>query len=98
MSVIPLQSEVNDISAACACTLPPPRSTEIPVLWVRLDPEFQWLRLLTVEQADSVWQCLLKYERDANAQLEVGRSEAYIAASPHSNVPASTSNHRGGVV
>ena len=24
-----------------------------------------------MEQADTVWHCLLKYERDANAQLEV---------------------------
>lgn len=66
------------------CSLPPPRSTEIPVLWVRLDPEFQWLRLLAMEQADTVWQCLLKYERDANAQLEVGRS--CVVASTYSNV------------
>ena len=43
---------------------------EVPVLWVRVDPEFQWIRQLVMEQSDTVWHCLLKYERDANAQLD----------------------------
>jgi transcription initiation factor TFIID subunit 2 len=43
---------------------------EVPVLWVRVDPEYQWIRQLTLEQSDTIWHCLLKYERDANAQLD----------------------------
>ena len=46
-------------------------SMEVPVLWLRVDPEFQWLRQLSVEQPDTVWQSMLKYERDAVAQIEV---------------------------
>ena len=43
---------------------------EVPVLWIRVDPEYQWIRQLTLEQSDTIWHCLLKYERDANAQLD----------------------------
>ena len=39
-------------------------------MWVRVDPEYQWIRQLALDQSDIVWQCLLKYERDANAQLD----------------------------
>ena len=48
----------------------PPSSMEVPVLWVRVDPEYQWIRQLMLEQSDTIWHCLLKYERDANAQLD----------------------------
>ena len=67
--IFPSPSSPPPLSPFISPSLPP--STEIPVLWVRVDPEFLWLRLLTMEQADTVWHCLLKYERDANAQLEV---------------------------
>ena len=50
--------------------LPPFPSMEVPVLWVRVDPEFQWLRHMVVEQPDTVWHNLLKYERDVVAQVE----------------------------
>ena len=46
-------------------------SMEVPVLWLRVDPEFQWLRQLSVEQPDTLWHSMLKYERDAVAQVEV---------------------------
>ncbi len=53
------------------CSHPhPPHSSEVPVLWVRVDPEFQWLRQVFMEQSDTVWNCLLKFERDACSQLE----------------------------
>eukprot|EP00731_Ephydatia_muelleri_P018686 Em0011g726a len=44
--------------------------TEVPILWVRVDPDFQWIRRVNMEQADTIWQCVLKYERDATAQIE----------------------------
>lgn len=47
---------------------------EVPVLWLRVDPEFQWLRQLVVEQPDTIWHNILKYERDAVAQVEVSLS------------------------
>lgn len=30
-------------------------SMEVPVLWVRVDTEFQWIRQLVMEQSDTVW-------------------------------------------
>ena len=45
-------------------------STEVPVLWVRVDPDYQWLRQVFMDQSDTVWHCLLKFERDACSQLE----------------------------
>ena len=50
--------------------VPDTLSMEVPVLWVRVDPEYQWIRQLVLDQSDIVWQCLLKYERDASAQLD----------------------------
>eukprot|EP00731_Ephydatia_muelleri_P017708 Em0010g806a len=46
------------------------RGIEVPILWVRVDPDFQWIRKVNMEQADTTWQCILKYERDATAQVE----------------------------
>ena len=46
-------------------------SAEVPVLWVRVDPEMQWLRSLQPTLPDTVWINILQYERDAIAQLEV---------------------------
>lgn len=43
---------------------------EVPILWLRIDPDFQWIRRVNMEQADTIWQCILKYERDATAQIE----------------------------
>ena len=45
-------------------------SNEVPILWVRVDPDYQWLRLLSTEQSDTTWQHMLRYERDATAQLQ----------------------------
>lgn len=45
-------------------------SNEVPILWLRVDPDFQWIRQLTTEQSDTTWQNMLKYERDAAAQLD----------------------------
>ena len=46
-------------------------STEVPVMWVRVDPDMQWIRRMNMQQPDTVWQNIIKYERDAVAQLEV---------------------------
>ena len=45
-------------------------SNEVPILWVRVDPDFQWIRQLSTEQSDTTWQTLLRHERDAVAQLD----------------------------
>ncbi len=44
-------------------------SNEVPILWVRVDPDYQWIRQLSTEQSDTTWQHMLRYERDATAQL-----------------------------
>ena len=41
------------------------------MLWVNVDPEFQWIKEVDIEQADSTWQFVLKYERNALLQLKV---------------------------
>jgi len=46
-------------------------SSDSPVLWVRIDPEVTWLRQVTFEQPDYMWQYQLKHERDVIAQSEV---------------------------
>ena len=57
------------VCVVCVCSM------EVPVLWLRVDPEFQWLRQLSVEQPDTVWHSMLKYERDAVAQIEVSHAQ-----------------------
>jgi transcription initiation factor TFIID subunit 2 len=44
--------------------------TEVPVLWINVDPEFQWIKEVEIEQADSTWQFVIKYERNALLQLK----------------------------
>ena len=51
----------------CTCV----RSTEIPVLWVGVDPEGQWIKSIELEQSDSTWQYVLKHERNAVTQIKV---------------------------
>ena len=46
-------------------------SAEVPVLWVRVDPEMQWIRGLDPSLPDTVWISVLQYERDVVAQVEV---------------------------
>ncbi|XP_019854461.1 PREDICTED: transcription initiation factor TFIID subunit 2-like [Amphimedon queenslandica] len=43
---------------------------EVPVLWVRVDPEMQWIRYLKPSLPDTVWINVLQYERDVVAQVE----------------------------
>ena len=40
-------------------------------MWVRIDPEVTWLRHVTFEQPDYMWQYQLRHERDVIAQCEV---------------------------
>ena len=45
-------------------------SNEVPILWVQVDPDFQWVRGLLLEQSDTTWMNVLRYHRSANAQLD----------------------------
>ena len=40
-------------------------------MWVRIDPEMQWIRYLKPSLPDTVWINVLQYERDVVAQIEV---------------------------
>ena len=51
---------------------------EVPVLWLRVDPEYQWVRQLVMEQPDTIWHNMLKYERDVLAQVEVSEPSCAI--------------------
>ena len=45
--------------------------TDSPVLWIRIDPDMTWLRTVTLQQPDYMWQYQLRYERDVVSQIEV---------------------------
>ena len=45
--------------------------TDSPVLWIRIDPDMTWLRTVTLQQPDYMWQYQLRYERDVVSQMEV---------------------------
>ena len=45
-------------------------SNEVPILWVQVDPDYQWIRDLRLEQSDTTWMNVLRYDRSANTQLE----------------------------
>ena len=53
------------------CLVPLLCRSDIPTLWVRVDPDHAWIRQVTIEQPDTVWCMMLKYERDPNAQIMV---------------------------
>lgn len=46
-------------------------------MWVRVDPEMQWLRRLNPIQSDTTWINLLQFERDAIGQLQVRQCYYY---------------------
>ena len=56
-------------------------SSESPVLWVRIDPDVMWLRHVTFEQPDYMWQYQLRHERDVMAQSQVRSFDCYQGAS-----------------
>lgn len=43
---------------------------ESPVLWVRIDPDMNLLRIVKLEQADFMWRYMLVHERCVVAQLD----------------------------
>ena len=47
-------------------------------MWVRVDPEMQWLRQLNPVQSDTTWINLLQFERDAIGQLQVRLSSKTV--------------------
>lgn len=52
-------------------------SSDSPVLWIRIDPEITWLRHVTFEQPDYMWQYQLRHERDVMAQAKVYKYMIY---------------------
>ena len=46
-------------------------SPDSPVLWLRIDPDFNILRVIHFEQPDWMWQYMLRFERCIIAQLDV---------------------------
>ncbi|XP_048582004.1 transcription initiation factor TFIID subunit 2 isoform X3 [Nematostella vectensis] len=44
--------------------------SDSPVLWLRIDPEVTWLRQVSFEQPDYMWQYQLRHERDIMAQVQ----------------------------
>lgn len=48
--------------------------TDSPVLWIRIDPDMTWPRLVSLQQPDYMWQYQLRYERDVTSQVEAVRA------------------------
>ena len=46
-------------------------STKWPVLWVRIDPDFHWLRHLTLTQEAFMWVLQARVEKNVASQIEV---------------------------
>ena len=43
-----------------------------PVLWLRIDPELELIRMVKLDQPDYMWQYMLRHERCVVAQSQVG--------------------------
>ena len=71
-----LQDSVKHFNQVPMCC-----SSESPVLWVRIDPDVMWLRHVTFEQPDYMWQYQLRHERDVMAQSQVRSFDCYQGAS-----------------
>jgi len=48
--------------------------TDSPVLWIRIDPDMTWMRKVSLEQPDYMWQYQLRYERDVTSQIEAAKA------------------------
>lgn len=46
------------------------RNLECPLLWVRMDPELDWIRKVTIEQPENNWHYQLIKEKDIVGQYE----------------------------
>ena len=43
-----------------------------PVLWLRLDPDLELIRMVKLDQPDFMWQYMLRHERCVVSQAQVG--------------------------
>ena len=48
-------------------------SNDTPLLWIRIDPELDFLRIVIFRQPDYMWQHQLDLDRDVLAQYEAVR-------------------------
>lgn len=54
-------------------SLTDPHSNDTPLLWIRIDPDLDFLRTVVFRQPDFMWQHQLELERDVLAQYEAVR-------------------------
>jgi len=50
--------------------LEPPEKKPSPVLWVRVDPEFDFVHTITLRQPEDMWIAQLEKDKDVRAQIE----------------------------
>jgi transcription initiation factor TFIID subunit 2 len=48
----------------------PLKKSEIPLLWLRIDPDLDWLRIITLRMPNSMWLNQLERDRDVVAQYD----------------------------
>jgi transcription initiation factor TFIID subunit 2 len=46
------------------------KKPEVPILWLRVDPDLHWLRIVTLRMPSAMWLNQLEHDRDILAQYE----------------------------
>lgn len=67
--------------------LSPSLSADTPILYVRIDPQFEWIRKLEIEwgkkddllQPEKMWEQLIRHDKDIIAQFEVSLVDIPLA-------------------
>ena len=63
-----------------------------PVLWLRIDPDMEVIRIAELEQPDYMWQYMLRHERCVVAQSQVRDANREIQILVYFKIILSTYN------
>lgn len=67
--------------APVVTTAPGTKKTETPLLWIRIDPDMEWIHSITFKQPEYMWVHQLEEDRDVVAQHEAIRGLQLFATS-----------------
>src|SRR5690606_38275069 len=57
---------------------------EVPIRWIRVDPDLEWARVITFKQTEKMWFSQLDKDRDVIAQYEAVKALAIFNESQDS--------------
>lgn len=57
---------------------------QIPIMWIRVDPDMEWVRVLSFKQTETMWVNQLEKDRDVVAQIEAADALPSFSKSIHS--------------